>query len=133
MLRLVIFNFLIGNGDAHGKNFSLLYQGQKVSLAPCYDLLSTMIYFGRHEDKMAMKIGSKYKFKDVVCRHFLALANEAGLSPKLLKREIRIMRESLPSMAIELAEQLSKTGYSSSIYQQIIEIIEYQAKKLENC
>lgn len=43
-LKILIFNFLIGNADAHGKNFSLIYKNGIPSLAPAYDLLSTTIY-----------------------------------------------------------------------------------------
>jgi len=44
-VRLALFNFLIGNADAHGKNFSLLYaQDSEAGLSPAYDLLSTQIY-----------------------------------------------------------------------------------------
>lgn len=47
VLRLydyVIFNALIGNHDAHAKNFSLLYVGKIPVLAPFYDTLSTAVY-----------------------------------------------------------------------------------------
>jgi serine/threonine-protein kinase HipA len=39
-----MFNYLIGNNDAHGKNFSLLYKNKRPLLAPAYDILSTEIY-----------------------------------------------------------------------------------------
>jgi serine/threonine-protein kinase HipA len=72
LFNAVIFNFLIGNNDAHGKNFSLLYTRkngvQSVQLAPLYDLVSTASY-PELSQKMAMKIGSTYlptklRFKD---------------------------------------------------------------------
>jgi len=63
LFNVIIFNFLIGNNDAHGKNFSLLYTQkggqQSVQLAPLYDLVSTASY-PELSQKMAMKIGSAY-------------------------------------------------------------------------
>ena len=44
LLKLVFFNYIIGNTDAHGKNFSILYLEKGITLAPCYDLLSTLVY-----------------------------------------------------------------------------------------
>jgi len=86
LLDAVIFNYLIGNNDAHGKNFSLLYTNGQIRLAPFYDLLCTA-YYPELATKMAMKIGGKYKPKDVYARHFEKLAEEAGLSkPMVLKR-----------------------------------------------
>ena len=38
------FNYLIGNADAHAKNFSLLYSADGIRLAPAYDVLSTHLY-----------------------------------------------------------------------------------------
>lgn len=57
LARRVMFNFLIGNNDAHAKNVSLLYKGVKPVLAPAYDVLSTAIY-PECTTKMAMSIGA---------------------------------------------------------------------------
>jgi len=44
-IKGVIFNYLIGNCDAHAKNFSILYSPEgEAGLAPFYDLVSTVIY-----------------------------------------------------------------------------------------
>jgi len=44
----VIFNWLVGNNDAHGKNFSLLYAGigtgrAEIRLAPLYDIVCASV------------------------------------------------------------------------------------------
>lgn len=47
LLDAVIFNLLIGNHDAHAKNFSLLYMPDRsIRLAPLYDLVSTVFLPG---------------------------------------------------------------------------------------
>src|ERR1035441_7654806 len=60
LLNWVIFNYLIGNSDAHGKNISLLLLPEGPMLAPFYDLISTRIYahYGLAEG-LAMKIGGE--------------------------------------------------------------------------
>ena len=90
-LEGVTYNFLIGNNDAHGKNFSLLYRGEteaKTRLAPFYDLLSTACY-PELSAKMAMKIGSEYDSEKVYSRHFERLAEEAGLGKPMVLRRVR--------------------------------------------
>lgn len=42
--RLIVFNYIYANGDAHLKNFSVLYQGADVQLAPAYDLINTEMH-----------------------------------------------------------------------------------------
>jgi serine/threonine-protein kinase HipA len=47
LLRMVVLNVLIGNADAHAKNFSLLHLPDgTMRLAPLYDLVSTLGYPG---------------------------------------------------------------------------------------
>ena len=100
MLNAVIFNYLIGNHDAHGKNFSLLYQEGTIRLAPLYDLLSTA-YYSQLSGKMAMKIGSKYKPEDIYPRHFAQLADEAGLTAPMVLRQV-------PFLADKILNELAK-------------------------
>lgn len=82
LLNAVIFNFLIGNCDAHGKNFSLLYGTETIGLTPLYDLVCTAAY-PELSPRMAMKIGSEYASDSVLPRHFEQLATDAGLSGRL--------------------------------------------------
>lgn len=60
----LVFNVLIGNCDAHGKNWSLLYEGRAPSLAPLYDLVATAEYPGL-STRMAMRIGRASHLPDV--------------------------------------------------------------------
>jgi serine/threonine-protein kinase HipA len=59
-VRLFLFNAIIGNKDAHGKNYSILYENNRSILAPAYDVLSTA-YDHDLTNKMSM-ICSKYDY-----------------------------------------------------------------------
>jgi serine/threonine-protein kinase HipA len=98
LLDFVIFNTLVGNHDAHSKNFSLLYTPHGAVLAPLYDVLSTAVY-PQLTDKMAMKIGSKYKFSELEARHWAQFAVDAGLTPALVKKRILDIARRLPLLA----------------------------------
>ena len=59
LLNAIIFNLLIGNNDAHAKNYSLLYERDgKARLAPLYDLVCT-VYYREIENKLAMRVGGE--------------------------------------------------------------------------
>lgn len=76
LVQTVIFNFLIGNNDAHGKNFSMLREGNGAPrLSPLYDLVSTASFEGL-DRKMAMKIGGENRPEYVKLRHWERFANE---------------------------------------------------------
>ncbi|MEA5423748.1 type II toxin-antitoxin system HipA family toxin [Synechococcus sp. CCY9202] len=98
LLEAVVFNALIGNHDAHAKNFSLLYVGRAPTLAPLYDLLCTAIY-PTLTPKMAMKLGSKTRFSEVQMRHWERFAQEAGLSWAQTRKRVVGMAEQLPAAA----------------------------------
>jgi serine/threonine-protein kinase HipA len=100
LLDAVIFNFLIGNHDAHGKNFSLLY-GSQTRLAPLYDVLSTA-YYPDLSKKMAMKIGGEYASEKVGPKNFDQLANETGLAKPMVKRRVQEVAETVLSKTPEL-------------------------------
>ncbi len=128
-LNIVLFNYLIGNADAHGKNFSLLYKGNKPELAPAYDVLSTAIYPDLSE-KMAMKIGGKYKPKNVYMRHFHSLTANTKAAKSSMNRQIKTMTEKLMDTAPGLKASLTADGLASDVFDEIITIIEERSKLL---
>ena len=122
LLDFVIFNALIGNHDAHAKNFSLLYTPQGAVLAPMYDALSTAVYPDL-SDKMAMKIGSKYKFADVQARHWEQFALAAALSPAQVKKRVLDIAKRLPDLAHTLQTTMDAGGNIHPVLGQIVTLI----------
>ena len=123
LLDYVIFNALIGNHDAHAKNFSLIYTRRGTVLAPLYDTLSTAVY-ANLTDKMAMKIGSKYKFTEVQKQHWEQFAQAAGLSLVQVKKRILTLASLLPSEAVSLRHELTTQDLNHDILSEIVGIIE---------
>jgi serine/threonine-protein kinase HipA len=107
LASLMVFNFLIGNMDAHGKNFSLLHQGSiNITLAPCYDLLCTLVY-SHLSKKMAMKIGSQYHTENILPRHWEVLCQTIGYSFPALRVLLKKQGEAiLKALEIEKNELL---------------------------
>lgn len=95
LLKRIVFNVLVGNGDAHAKNFSIIHSGDgRVSLSPAYDIVCTRLYSDL-ADKMAMKIGGCYRVGEIYARHWRRFCEETDLGFPLLKRTIQGMSESL--------------------------------------
>ena len=124
LLDAVVFNALIGNHDAHAKNFSLLYAGAAPALAPLYDVLSTAVYENL-TPKMAMKLGSKYRFTDVQARHWMQFAQAIGLSNAQTKKRIAHIAQDLPSAARNL--QASPPFANQPIIAKIAALIEQRS------
>jgi serine/threonine-protein kinase HipA len=96
LLDAVIFNVIVGNADAHGKNFSLLYEETGPRLAPFYDLLSTVAYPDL-SSKFAMKIGKRSTIEELDAKAWEAFAKECGLGFPLVRRRISQMSELIKS------------------------------------
>jgi serine/threonine-protein kinase HipA len=127
LLDAVIFNFLIGNNDAHGKNFSLLYRGEvtessgagtanlETRLAPLYDLVSTRYYPELTRD-LAMKIGGEYSSDKVSKANFEQLAEDAGLAKPLVRRRV-------PELANSILSNLRSTEIEHTVTEALAEQI----------
>jgi serine/threonine-protein kinase HipA len=88
LLDAAIFNLIIGNADAHSKNFSLLHTGGGLALAPLYDLLSTVIYPDLSA-KLAMKIARQATLEEIQPRHWDAFADDIDLTAPYIHRRVK--------------------------------------------
>ncbi len=82
LFQALAFNYLIGGTDAHAKNYSLLFgAGGNIRLAPLYDISSALPYpqLQKRKIKMAMKIGSHYRWWDIQLRDWQATAEDMHL------------------------------------------------------
>ena len=122
LFDFVVFNALIGNHDAHAKNFSLLTTPHGVVLAPLYDALATAVY-PQLTDKMAMKIGGKYRFTEVQARHWERFAHDAGLSPAQVRKRILNIARRVPALAQASLATFEAQGHSHAILGQIVALI----------
>lgn len=126
LLQAVGLSFLVGNHDAHGKNFSLLYGPELVGVAPLYDIVSTVAYAGLSR-KMAMKIGGEYRPNYVRSRHLDRMVDAAGLGPALARRELRRLADDAPSAARAVRAELAADGWDDPVLDTVLEIVDRRA------
>lgn len=81
LFKLITFNFLIGNCDAHLKNYSLIRSRdwRELNISPAYDLVSTAVYEELGAG-LAMRIGHAKKLQDVTRDSFIQLGVDLILS-----------------------------------------------------
>lgn len=91
VIRRTAFNVLIGNGDAHLKNWSLTYpNGVEASLSPAYDLVATIAYIPT--DRLALRLSRERRFDAIRLEHFERLAEKVGVPAE---RVTHIVRETI--------------------------------------
>ena len=114
LLDAAIFNLIIGNADAHAKNFSLLHRGSTITLAPLYDLLSTIIYPDLSA-KLAMKICGEAILEDIEPRHWDQFAADAQIgAPFVRTRAAQLCDAIVTAIDGEFAKSVVGTSDLSS-------------------
>ena len=113
--NIVIFNFLLGNTDAHIKNFSLIY-GENLKalrLAPAYDLVSTSTYKESTRD-MAFNIGGRVSIDEIKRSSFMDAADEAGISRTFAVKQFDKMADGFEKALQRSASELAEVGYENA-------------------
>ena len=86
--RRLMFAALIGNGDLHLKNWSLIYRDQiHPELSPTYDMLCTSCY--TEDDNIALRLGSSKRWRDLTLGDFSRIATQARINAKGLVNAAR--------------------------------------------
>lgn len=106
--RRLAFNYVIGNGDAHLKNWSLIYTDpRRPVLSPAYDLVATAIYrpVGRPED-LGLKFAKSKSFKSVRLDNFERLERKVNAVDVGLRNEAHEIIQKTLSSWPEIAEMM---------------------------
>ncbi len=117
VLRFVdalVLNVLVGNTDAHAKNFSILLDAEGARLAPLYDILCTHCYTGLTR-RMAMRIGGQDKADWLDERHWDAFATDAGLGAGGLRRRRRALAKRVGPALDRVIARFDAVGWSRPI------------------
>ena len=125
LLDAVTLNFVLGNHDAHGKNFSLLLADSGVRLAPLYDLVSTAVYPDL-DRKMAMKLGGEQRPDYVRRRHVERFAEQTGLGAAAVRRRMLRVAERARGDASESVDRIGPRP----VLERVLEIVERRARWL---
>lgn len=121
--QLVVFNYLIHNGDAHLKNFSLFRNDQygDYTLTPAYDLLNTRLHvpdetrtalalFQDEFETASYKANAFYAYDD-----FHELAQRLGLRPVRFRRIMKAFLEKETAVA-SLIDRSALSSQGKELY-----------------
>jgi serine/threonine-protein kinase HipA len=87
LFKLILFNYLFSNGDAHLKNFSLLEtEDGDFVLSPAYDLLNTEMHQAEIDFALQGGLYPKSQYQGKILNQFLQLGKLAKIPEKMLER-----------------------------------------------
>jgi serine/threonine-protein kinase HipA len=87
-IRRLAFSVMIGNGDMHLKNWSLLYSDTRnPRLSPAYDFVPTKVYLAT--DTLGLQLGGTKDFSEVTEKNFAKLASKAAASERIVSAVVQ--------------------------------------------
>jgi serine/threonine-protein kinase HipA len=128
LLDAVIFNVIVGNADAHGKNFSFLYTRDGLRLAPFYDLMST-VFYPKLLDSFAMKIGDQSAFDRLGIRAWQGFAKQAVLSFPFVRARITDFAKRTPGACEATLARLGGRDFDDTALRRLMDIAVERANR----
>lgn len=126
--RWVMFNYLIGNSDAHAKNISVLIDETGYALAPFYDLLCVQVY---GDDTLALYIGDENRYASVGAHSWEAFCEDCGFS---VKATMTLFRKMAQDVAKAWAKVSAQATADFALSQSELGLIQSITKVIEtNC
>ena len=103
MLNWVLFQLLIGNSDAHGKNISFFVGPAGIDTAPAYDLLNLDMYATQYDRDFSMAIGDAFAPEDISPWELAEMCERCNLQKRLVANTLTALSGKLLK-AIELID-----------------------------
>ena len=127
----VAFNLLVGNSDAHAKNYSMILSGKDVLMAPIYDVLSVP-FWPKAEQSLAQRIsGEKLRSCEMGKRHWDQIAEYANFNPGRVRRRVGDLIDKMVDEREEAIRIVSDwPGASLDTVRQVAEVAEKNALQI---
>ena len=124
--KLLVFNYIYANGDAHLKNFSLIFNGEDFRLAPAYDLLNTSLHVNGDDFGLDGGLSPDIEQSDAMertghaCRlDFERFGEKIGLSTKRINRIL----DQFMFLPVESANLITRSFLSEKLKRNYIRIV----------
>ena len=126
VLRLVAYSYAIGNGDLHGKNFSVFSPTPGMwTVTPAYDLLCTQPYLS-WRDPLALDFYGRAN--RLTRRHFVESAGRLGIPERALTR----MLDQVCSGIVAGAEKVDDIGFAADETTRLRELLLHRVDELRS-
>jgi serine/threonine-protein kinase HipA len=130
MLRWVVFQVLIGNTDAHGKNVSFFCGIDGLRLAPSYDLVCMQaLGYDQLTDGYAMAIGDAFTAAELSPFAWASFAHECGLPIRLVAQQLRQLATRVMDTLPDVVGDVRKAGVPEDVAHRIAGVVERNCRQ----
>lgn len=129
LTRWALFQYLIGNSDAHGKNVSFFCRPEGLTLAPFYDLVS-VVQYPDIDHELAMAYGDEFNLDQVKPYDWAQFAHDCGINRPYLAREMIRLSKAVQREAPLEAASGAYLGAERDFVQGLLTLTTTQADRL---
>lgn len=131
-LTAAIANVCVGNGDAHGKNFSLLTTAEgNHQLAPFYDIVSTDVYPSL-TPTFSMTFGHAERASALGAHDLERLAKDFGVGVALVRRTVESVTTTVRQALDDVLDQVEReVGVATPVLRRLHDLVRGRAELLE--
>lgn len=129
LLDAAIVQVLLGNADAHGKNYSLLHRDGRIEMAPLYDLLSTVVWPDLSPG-FAMRVARRATLDELRPGDWDRFAGGAGLGAPFVRRRVRELAGLAVVRAPAAAGELAGRGLDEDVLAGLADRVAGRARRL---
>lgn len=123
LLNWLLFQLLIGNSDAHGKNISFYVGRNGIDVAPAYDLVNVEIYGDQYDRDLAMAVGDSFEFSGIHAYQLADMCEECGLPQRQVATALQGLCASLIKAVDSFDLSLHLIGDEPAFGQRILDAI----------
>ncbi len=123
LLHWILFQLLIENNDAHGKNLSFFVGKNGIDIAPAYDLLNTDIYGDKYDRDLAMAVGDAFRVDDIFAYQLADMCDECHLPQRQVATSLKTLCTSLlknlPTLTLDSVLMDAELVFAHELLQRI--------------
>jgi serine/threonine-protein kinase HipA len=123
MLNWVLFQLLIGNSDAHGKNISFFVGPGGIDVAPAYDLLNLDMYASEYDRDFAMAVGDAFNPEEITPWQLAEMCERCGLQKRAVAKALTTLSgnllKSIAEIDLSMLHTREETGFAAELSENI--------------
>lgn len=127
LLDAAVFNAVVGNADAHARNFNLLYRHEGTVLAPLCGLLST-VFHPELESRFAMRIGKCWNLENLRSAEWSQFAGDIGVTTKQAIERVEAIADGVRTRVIWSLANLMLPLSRRRVGKRIVRILQARAE-----
>lgn len=131
ILNWTLFQLIIGNSDAHGKNISFFVGENGIMPAPAYDILNINIYDDLFNHEMAMAFGDEFVWENILAFQLAEFCEDCKLQPRMVANNLKKLCDSVLKNIEFLNTDIFKNDNEIAFAHELIEDIKVKANRFK--